>query len=61
MIQYRLDMKLSIRLLNLFDPHVQLVEFVFNQVVKVICGCENAIKRAHQEREEGEADEFKGD
>ena len=57
-VQVRLDMEWFIRFLDLFDPHIQLVQFLIDQIFKVVRGVEDTVDTTHQEREEYKTDEL---
>ena len=54
-VECGLDVERLVRLLDLLDPHVERVQLLLDQVVEVIRSAEDARDRAHQEREEGQA------
>ena len=60
-IKGRLDMERFVRLLNLLDPHVERVKLLFDKGLKRVGCIEDTVDGPHQEGEEGEADELKGD
>ena len=51
-IESRLNVEWLVRFLNLLDPHVERVKFVFDQVIEVVGGVEDTINGSHKEREE---------
>jgi hypothetical protein len=60
-VESGLDMVWFVRLLNLLDPHIQRIQLLFDQIVEVVLCVEDTVDRAHQEREESKAHEFKDD
>ena len=48
-------------LLDFLNPHVQRVQLLLDEIVKVVRGAENTGDRSHQEWEEGEAEELEQD
>jgi len=57
-VQSWLNMEWFVRLLDLFDPHVQRIKFFFNQIFEVIWGTEDTIDRSHEEGEECQTEEL---
>ena len=47
-------MERLVRFFNLFDPHVQGIQFFFDQILKIIWSTKNTVNGAHQEGEEGQ-------
>lgn len=60
-VQGRLDVEGFVRFLDFLDPHVQGVQLLLDEVVEIIRGIEDTVDGAHEEREEGEAQELKAD
>lgn len=54
-------MKRLVRFLDLFNPHIELVQLFVDQVLKVIRGVEDAINTTHKEGEEDKSDELESD
>ena len=54
-------MKRLVRFLDLFNPHIELVQLFVDQVLEVIWGVEDAINTTHKEGEEDESDELESD
>lgn len=54
-------MERSVRLLNLLDPHVQLIKLLLDQVVEVVRRVEDTVDGTHEEREECETEELQDD
>ena len=46
-IQSRLNMVRFVRFLNLFDPHIEGVEFFLNKVIKVVLCIEDTVDGSH--------------
>jgi hypothetical protein len=59
-VKGRLNMEWLVGLLNLLDPHVQRIQFFFDEVVEVVGSVENTVNGAHKEGEEGQTQELKG-
>lgn len=57
-VQVWLDVEWLVGLLDLFDPHVQLVQLLVDQVLEVVRRVENTIDTTHQEREEDESNKL---
>lgn len=53
-------MERLVGLLDLLDPHVKRVEFLFNQVIEVVRGIEDGVDGSHQEGEESQSHELQG-
>ena len=60
-VQSWLNMEGFVRFFNLLDPHVKGVQFLLDEVIEVVRCVEDSVDRTHQEREEGETQELKGD
>lgn len=60
-VQVWLDVERLVRLFDLLDPHVQLIELLVDEVLEVVGCVEDSVDAAHQEREEDEADELQHD
>jgi hypothetical protein len=57
-VQSRIDVVRLIWLFNLFDPHVKWIEFLLDQVIKVIWCVEDPIDGPHKERKESKSEEL---
>lgn len=60
-VQVRLNVKRLVGFLDLFDPHVELVELLVDEVFEVVRGVEDAVDATHEEGEEDKPDELESD
>ena len=58
-VQCWLNMEGFVRFFYFFDPHIKRIQFLFDQIIKVIFGVEDSVDGSHQEREEGSEEEEK--
>ena len=55
-----LDMERLVRLLNFLDPHVERVKLLLDKVIEVVGGVKYSVNGSHEEREESNSHELKG-
>ena len=57
-VESGLNVEWLVGLLNLLDPHIQRVKFLFDEIVEVIRSVEYTVDGTHEEREERQTHEF---